>query len=318
MAVATASLTERDTDHETNKVDLKVRLTPVLVVDDSIVSRGIVGRLIERGLGRPATYAVNGRDALDSIARNKPSIVLTDLHMPVLGGLELVESMRVTYPNIPVVLMTAYGSEEVAMLALKAGAASYVGKAGLAKHLVGTLQQVFQVVEGNQTRQRIRNCQCRQSIEYVLENDPELISPLLSIIHEDLINFRIGDETTRMRIGMALQESLANAIFHGNLECSSDLRQEDERIFYRLAEERRELDPYRARRVRLETMIDATQARFVITDEGLGFDVASLDKPFDSEDLLKIGGRGMLLIRTFMDHAYHNATGNQITLIKNK
>jgi CheY-like chemotaxis protein len=317
MTVAAETPTENDAGRETNAVEPKAHLAPVMVVDDSVVSRGMVGKLIERGLGRPTIYAVNGRDALAAIALSKPSVVITDLHMPVMGGLELVEAMRSTYPNIPIVLMTAYGSEEVAMLALKAGAASYVGKAGMAKHLIGTLEQVFRVVDRKQARQRIRSCQSRQNTEYVLENDLDLISPLLSAIHEDLVNFRIGDETTRMRIGMALQESLANALFHGNLECSSDLRQEDERNFYRLAEERRTQDPYRTRKIRLETTIDSTQARFVITDEGFGFDVASLDKPFDPEDLLKIGGRGMLLIRTFMDHAIHNSVGNQLTMFKN-
>jgi anti-sigma regulatory factor (Ser/Thr protein kinase) len=58
------------------------------------------------------------------------------------------------------------------------------------------------------------------------------------------------------------------------------------------------------------------ELRINIRDEGPGFDVASLHKPFDPEDLLRIGGRGMLLIRSFLDEVIHNETGNQITLIK--
>ncbi len=318
MSAATGALRDFDTSHATSSVELRVHstLAPVIVVDDSVFYRAIVGQLIEQGLGRPVTFAMNGREALDAIAVHKPAIVLTDLQMPVMGGLELVEAMRATYPHIPVVLMTAFGSEDVAMLALKAGATSYLGKSRLADHLVGTLEQVLKIVEGHEARDRVRSYQSRQNTEYVLESDPELISPLLHMIHEDLVSFQIGDETTRMRIGMALQESLANAIFHGNLECSSDLRQDDERIFYHLAEQRRNEEPYRNRKVRLEITISPAKARFVITDEGPGFDVASLDKPFDPEDLLKIGGRGMMLIRTFMDQAIHNASGNQITLVK--
>jgi anti-sigma regulatory factor (Ser/Thr protein kinase) len=121
-----------------------------------------------------------------------------------------------------------------------------------------------------------------------------------------------------VRVAIALQESLANALYHGNLECSSDLRQVDERVFFRLADERRALEPYRFRQIHLETRIDRCEFQVVIRDEGPGFDVASLDKTFDPEDLTRVGGRGMILIRSFFDDVIHNETGNQITLIKRK
>jgi CheY-like chemotaxis protein len=293
-------------------------LAPILVVDDSAVSRRLAGGLIEKGTGRPVIYAENGREAMEILERIEPAAVLTDLQMPEMDGLELVEAIRARYPRTPVILMTAYGSELVAMRALKAGASNYVPKKSLAKDLVETLQQVFAVVEGHQRRQRLLACQTSRSSQFEIENDPDLLSPLIGLLQEDLLAFEIGDETARMRVGVALQESLANALFHGNLECSSDLRQEDERIFYNLADQRRALEPYRARRIRVESLVDRDQARIVIRDEGPGFNVASLDKPFDPEDLMRVGGRGMILIRTFLDEAYHNETGNQITLVKRK
>ena len=57
---------------------------------------------------------------------------------------------------------------------------------------------------------------------------------------------------------------------------------------------------------------------FVIRDEGPGFDVTTLPDPTDPENLLKPSGRGLLLIRTFMDEATHNATGNEITLVRRR
>ena len=119
-----------------------------------------------------------------------------------------------------------------------------------------------------------------------------------------------------MRVGVALQEALANALYHGNLEVSSDLRQEDEREFYKLASLRRGLEPYRDRRIRIEARLHRGEATYIIEDEGPGFDTSALDRPIDPEDLMRIGGRGMLLIRTFMDEVHHNATGNQITMVK--
>jgi CheY-like chemotaxis protein len=298
--------------------DSAANLAPILVVDDSAVSRRLAGGLIQKGTGRSVIYAENGREAMGLLERIEPAAVVTDLQMPEMGGLELVEAIRAKHPRTPVILMTAYGSEVVAMRALKAGAANYVPKKCLAKDLVDTIHQVFAVVEGHQRRARLLGCQTSRSSKFEIENDPDLLAPLVGLLQEDLLAFEIGDETARMRVGVALQESLANALFHGNLECSSDLRQDDERIFYRLADERRTLEPYGARRIRVESHVDRDEARIVIKDEGPGFNVASLDKPFDPEDLMRVGGRGMLLIRTFLDEAFHNETGNQITLVKRK
>ncbi len=51
-------------------------------------------------------------------------------------------------------------------------------------------------------------------------------------------------------------------------------------------------------------------------DEGAGFDPDSLPDPTDPENLMKAHGRGLLLVRTFMDEATHNAKGNALTLVK--
>lgn len=289
---------------------------PILVVDDTPVSRLLAGGLISRGTGRSVVYAEDGMQALERIAAEAPAAVVTDLQMPEMDGLQLVEAIREKYPRIPVILMTAYGSEQVALRALQAGAASYVPKKSLARELVVTIRQVLELVAGNRTRQRLLACQAARMARYEIENDPSLLPPLIAFLQEDMLAFGIGDDTARMRAGVALQESLANALFHGNLECSSDLRQEDERVFYRQADQRRELEPYRGRRIHVESAVDREGATFVIRDEGPGFNVSSLNKPFDPEDLMRVGGRGMLLIRTFMDDVSHNETGNVITLVK--
>src|SRR4051812_22533150 len=98
----------------------KGREAPILIVDDSIVSQRLAGGLIQQGTGRPVVYANNGIEALAVLKRVEPCVVLTDLHMPVMDGFELVGAVRSKYPHIPVVLMTAFGSEAIAMRSLKA------------------------------------------------------------------------------------------------------------------------------------------------------------------------------------------------------
>jgi ABC-type oligopeptide transport system ATPase subunit len=123
-------------------------------------------------------------------------------------------------------------------------------------------------------------------------------------------------DAVRMRIGVALQEAILNAIDHGNLEVSSDLRQQDEAVFSDLIKLRREQPPYQGRRVHFDVKISAREARYTIRDDGPGFDVKALPDPGATENLEKMGGRGLLLIRTFMDEVWHNDRGNTITMVK--
>src|SRR6516165_912342 len=93
--------------------------TTVLVVDDSPVDRRKAGGLVEEKLGWPVVYAENGVAALATIGQEIPAVVLTDLLMPQMDGLELVEAIRSRYPFLPVVLTTGHGSEKVASQALR-------------------------------------------------------------------------------------------------------------------------------------------------------------------------------------------------------
>ncbi|MGZ5951322.1 MAG: hypothetical protein ACXWO1_14485 [Isosphaeraceae bacterium] len=72
----------------------------------------------------------------------------------------------------------------------------------------------------------------------------------------------------RIRVGIALQEALTNALFHGNLEVNSSLRQEDERLFFNETEARRWQEPYTSRRIRVIVRVDHLATTFIIGDEG--------------------------------------------------
>src|SRR5438132_582145 len=78
----------------------------VLVVDDAAIDRRIAGRLVEQSLGCRVVYADNGSTALAAIEQEMPHLVLTDLQMPAMDGLQLVEAVRAKYPSVPVILMT--------------------------------------------------------------------------------------------------------------------------------------------------------------------------------------------------------------------
>jgi CheY-like chemotaxis protein len=303
-------------EHSDAMAPAAARRMKALVVDDYLIERRMVGRMIQKSAGLEVIEAADGQEALEMIGQEEPVVVLTDMQMPRMTGLELVAEVRNRYPHIPVILITAFGSEDLAIQALRAGATNYVSKRALATELAATIGQVLKVSATQRTRQRVIESLEGREARFRLENDPELLGPLINLLLEDLCAVDVCDSTARMQVGVALQEALANALYHGNLEVSSDLRQEDERNFYGMAERRRAEEPYRDRRIELVARVTRGAATYVISDEGPGFDTTRLDRPIDPEDLLRIGGRGLLLIRAFMDQVLYNEIGNRITLVK--
>jgi CheY-like chemotaxis protein/anti-sigma regulatory factor (Ser/Thr protein kinase) len=293
-------------------------MTLILVVDDNPVDRHLAGSLVEKIPGMKAAYAAHGQEALEAIQKQQPDLVLTDMVMPEMDGLTLVQEVRGKYPLVPVILMTAFGSEEIAIQALQKGAASYVPKSNLAKDLAETLESVLSVAQADRHQQRLLECLTSSESHFLLDNDASLIPPLIGYLQENLTRMKLCDEIGRIRVSVALQEALVNAIYHGNLEVSSTVREEDDKEYQRLIDERRRHKDYRGRRVHVTARESPAEATYIIRDEGPGFDPSKLPDPTDPANLDRVTGRGLLLIRTFMDEVSHNATGNEITMVKRR
>jgi CheY-like chemotaxis protein len=290
----------------------------VLIVDDNPLDRKLAGGLVEK-VGMATKYAENGLEALAIIERDPPDIVLTDIVMPELDGLELVRRIKADNKGLPVVLMTAHGSEEIAAKALQIGASNYIPKQNLGRDLAHTLRDVLMVVTAKRDETRALNCLTVADLEFVLRvAEPGLHEPLVGYLQQQLRNWSLCDEADLIRVGTALHEAFINAIEHGNLELKSDLRDRPDGAYQQLSEHRRKHPPFCRRHVYVRARLSRDDAVITIRDEGPGFDPRCLPDPTDPENIGKISGRGLLLIRTFMDEVRFNPSGNEITLIKRR
>ncbi len=303
-------------EHNIDSASVESSLPTLLIVDDSKIDLHLAGGIVEKLGGWRPVFVNNGVEALESMAKNKPDAVLTDMIMPEMGGLELVQAIRSRFPSVPVVLMTAHGSEDIAIQALHKGAASYVPKKTLARDLADTLDQLVTVVQSNRNQQRIVESLTKQESYFVLGNDTSLIPPLVGYIEDCLTRLKLSDSGGLILLGVAMHEAMTNAIMHGNLELSSALKEQDDKEFFQQAQARRKMEPYKDRKVQVEVKLTREEAVFVIRDEGKGFDPAILPDPTDPANLGRVHGRGLLLIQTFMDNVSHNSKGNEITMIK--
>jgi len=298
-------------------------MTTVLVVDDSAVDRRLVTGLLRKAFPCVVQEAENGRAALAMMKDAPPDVVVTDLQMPEMNGLELVTATLANYPETPVILMTAHGSESLAVDALKCGAVGYVPKMQLAETLPDTIQDVLALLRANRSHQRLIKSIRGAEIQFALENDAALIDAAVDFIQQLLSGVGLSDTGERLRVGVAFGEALRNALYHGNLEISSKEAEEiREQLMqgkgWPLIEQRLREEPYRGRRIFVDVRITPQEARFVVRDEGAGFDVQALPTVDDPEALQGRLGRGLVLIRTFMDEVLYNDVGNQITMIKRR
>ena len=288
-------------------------MASILVVDDSAADRELAGTLLERASWR-VLYAENGRDALAQMRVHAVDLVLTDVVMPELDGLAFVEHAKEDHPLVPVVLMTARGSEEIAARALEAGAASYVPKKLLVRELVEVVRRMLDVFRERKSDSRLLGH--LRAASFILENDLDLLSSLVSYLTRVLRDSGMFDESDCHRLSTALDEALTNACYHGNLEVRSEIRDHDPRAYRALAKERRLAAPYCDRRIHVSVSLESEAACFVIRDEGRGFDAAAVRDPTAPEQLERPTGRGIFLMKTFLDEVRYNITGNQVTLLK--
>jgi DNA-binding NtrC family response regulator len=102
-------------------------MSTILVVDDKDMMRDSVSATLQRA-GFTVITADGGEKAVELVSRKRPDAVVSDLKMPGMTGLELLERLRAIDDELPVVLMTAFGTIETAVRAIKQGAFDYITK----------------------------------------------------------------------------------------------------------------------------------------------------------------------------------------------
>lgn len=293
----------------------------VLVVDDSPVDRKLIGRLLEKGRDYTIDYAAHGVEALRQLESRMADVVLTDLQMPNMDGLRLVETIRRLYPALPVLIMTAHGSEDIATKALMAGAAGFVPKGGLARALVDAVESVLSATKPKGQQERLLECLNSGELVFELDNDRALFPALLDWIQQLLAGLRLVDRSEALRVALAVEEALLNALYHGNLELNQEEIFAANTQFHESGHGRPEPGEQpvpEGRRIRLAMRFSGDEASFTVRDSGTGFDTAAMPDPLDAATLIRDTGRGLVLMHTFMDEVRFNAEGNEVTLVKRK
>ena len=285
----------------------------ILIVDDSEVDRLLMDGLLKRSIGFEVLWAENGRQAIERFRDWEIDLVITDLQMPEVDGLELVRQVRQSHPEVPIVLTTGKGSEEIAAMALNEGAAGYVPKSHLSTMLVPTVRGILNTFQaGRQANNMLRHADEAQFV-FTLGNDPAQFAPLIAFCERQIRKVSRVDRVERLRIAIALHQALHNALYRGNLEITTPHKIPlGERIMDEelesLIEERRTSDPWQNRKIQVTIRLTPRSFTARIRDEGPGFD------PEQFGDWKQSDSRGIILMRSFVDELRFNERGNEVAM----
>lgn len=259
--------------------------------------------------------ATNPRDIREQVDLGV-DLVLAEAAIFHGPGSEQIAYIREKHPRLPILLITADNDRQSTLKALVLGAASFIPKGRAARELPQTIARLL-AISGREHFLRLSECLRVSRQELTIGNDRQMIPVVVAHLQDQAALHGVCDARELIQVGVALDEALVNALAHGNLEVSSELREHagayEEQLQQRLQE-----PPYCHRSVFVTAEFTPVGARFVVRDEGPGFNPAQLPDPTDPENLLRPYGRGVLLMRAFMHDVTYNERGNEVTLTRFK
>ena len=236
----------------------------------------------------------------------------------VAGGTALAEELDGCDGRVPVVAVSPHAGHPSTVECLMLGAATFVPESRRGRDLVATLDRLLAITCSDASAERLADCLDRVELHFSLPPDRSLIPVVIHRVTAPLGQLGLCGKRDRLRAAVALEEALQNGMIHGNLQVDSKLREGDADEWDAAIKARAAQAPYADRVVTVRAVVTPDAATYVVTDEGPGYDPGIVPDPTDPEMLARPHGRGLLLMRTFMDEVSHNDRGNEVTLVKRR
>ncbi len=289
----------------------------ILIVDDEEVIRYTLQKKLSR-LGYNVISMEKAEDALYLIKNGEMvDLIITDIKLRKMDGIELLRRINGFDEPIPVLIITGHGNVEDAVRALRYGASDFIRKPFDINDIASSVRTILKRRHENQMADGFARYMDFDHKKFRIPVDSSLINPISYYLTKDLVPVGLCNRTTAENITLSLQETLSNAMFHGNLEVASDVRErEGIKGFNEMIDARKSDPEYCNRMITIQYRLTRDYVEYIIEDEGPGFDFSSLPDPRDPENFFKNSGRGLLIIRIHMDEVEWNEKGNLIRLKK--
>ena len=172
----------------------------ILVIDDRRENLLFLANSVLRPEGYEVITAMDGKQGLDKALAEKPNLIITDLRMPRMSGLELMAALRKAGADIPVILTTFYGSEQAAIQAFRLGAKDYIIKPYEVKDMLESVERAF--IE-QRLRRESRDLQSGVQIGQHLEGRVRQLHSMCGI-GKAITGLQDGNEAMRVMVEAAI------------------------------------------------------------------------------------------------------------------
>ncbi|NOY64311.1 MAG: sigma-54-dependent Fis family transcriptional regulator [Nitrospirae bacterium] len=150
----------------------------ILIVEDSEITRKILEHKLRQS-GFECLVAEDGLEALEVIERHEVDLVLSDQQMPRMDGIELLREIKLRYPDMPFILLTAHGSVTKAVISIKQGADDYLQKPYDPESLIATIRRSLSYRQLSEANRKLKEQLCSQHcFQNIVTRSPAMIQAL--------------------------------------------------------------------------------------------------------------------------------------------
>ncbi|MCF8031680.1 MAG: response regulator [Desulfarculaceae bacterium] len=260
------------------------------MADDEKLITNLLKRCLE-DYGYSVGTAADGKEALDLLRSQEFELLITDVRMPRLDGMQLLKAAKDLYPRLPVIMISGYGEAEIVVEALKSGAENFLAKPLDLDSLEHVVKRTLAMASIQPRRCALPTVWQRTRLE--TPSRPECVHDVVYQLALSAVAVGFASPDLDNDIKLALVEAVTNAMEHGNQWDESKL-------------------------VQVEAEMTSGEIKVTVKDLGAGFDHRRQLNPTAAERLLSERGRGVFLMQSIMDEVVYNQAGNQVTLIKRK
>jgi DNA-binding response OmpR family regulator len=287
----------------------------ILIIDDEKQVRDVLNIALNEE-GYESLQAPSGEQGVDLFKSSEPDIVITDVMMPGIDGIEVTKQMRAHRDDIDVVVMSGFGTEELVINALRAGASNYIKKPIVFDELFKIIDDIIFKRENRKRYEISRDVVESEQKSLVIGND---LSRVWGTVNQILFNTQVAvDHTTLEGMCIGLYELLINAIEHGNLGITFQDKSDalENNTYTELLQNRMENAEKEGKVVRIHSDYSPSSMSIDIQDQGNGFDLEKLPNITDAASILMDHGRGILLANLFYDSVAYEEPGNRVKISK--
>jgi response regulator of citrate/malate metabolism len=289
------------------------KLKVLIVDDDEAICEVLETFLSIKGIHVRVVY--NGKEAIKEISKNIYNIIFLDNYLPDIEGVNILKRGVLKKENCYVVFMTGGFHRGMIKETVKFGVNEILLKPFMIKEINNIIERAANFFQGvTNFKDAVQKIEVSE-INIVTDNNISIIKSLSKIIIRNVCDANFFDD--EMQLILAIYEVLANAIYHGNLELDSKLKEEEFEKFFNEADKRMKMSPYKDRKIFITSYFNKQFFKVVVRDEGKGFNWKMFMSDFNRGEELPYG-RGFLIIFSVFDEVTWNEQGNEITLVKYK